>query len=225
MAPQPPDPVGLLLAALIATVVVTPVLSLLVLWWYRRAVGRSMRAAARRRPVAPVPVAVPEHAHVRARPAPVIVLDEAHRPGGRGGRPGDGTRDDPWRRARRRLRATVAVYAAAGLAFGLVVAAVWLTAGARRHRTAQPARPDGAVRLAAGPDGARARGGHPGRRRRWPGPVTPRSCCSRRRAPGSRSPGPAPWSGSSSGRLRSCSSRSAAGPSGRSARSSRSRCW
>ena len=128
MAPQPPDPVGLLLAALIATVVVTPVLSLLVLWWYRRAVGRSMRAAARRPPVAPVPVAVPEHAHVRARPAPVIVLDEAHRTGGRGGRPGDSTRDDPWRRARRRLRATVAVYAAAGLAFGLVVAAVWLTA-------------------------------------------------------------------------------------------------
>ena len=44
MAPHPPDLVGLLLAALIATVVVTPVLSLLVLWWYRRAVGRSMRA-------------------------------------------------------------------------------------------------------------------------------------------------------------------------------------
>ena len=128
MAPHPPDLVGLLLAALIATVVGTPVLSLLVLWWYRRAVGRSMRATARRHPAVPVPVAVPEHAHVRARPAPVIVLDEAHRPGGRGGRPGDGTRDDPWRRARRRLRATVAVYAAAGLTFGLVVAAVWLTA-------------------------------------------------------------------------------------------------
>ena len=68
MAPHPPDLVGLLLAALIATVVVTPVLSLLVLWWYRRAVGRSMRATARRLPVAPVPVAVPEHAP-RARPA------------------------------------------------------------------------------------------------------------------------------------------------------------
>ena len=129
MAPHPPDPLGLLVAVLIAAFVGTPVLSLLVLWWYRRAVGRSMRGAARRRPAVPVPVAVPEHAHVRARPAPVIVLDEAHRPGGRRGRPGDGTGDDPWRRARRRLRATVAVYAAAGLAFGLVVAVVRLTSG------------------------------------------------------------------------------------------------
>lgn len=126
MAPQLPDPGGLLLAALIAAVVVTPVLSLLVLWSYRRAVGRSMQATARRRPAAPVAVAVPEH--VRARPAPVVVLDEAYRAGGRGGRPGDGTRDDPWRRTRRHLRATVAVYAAAGLAFGLVVAVVWLKA-------------------------------------------------------------------------------------------------
>ena len=39
MAPHPPDPFGLLLVAMSATIVVTPALSLLVLWHHRRAVG------------------------------------------------------------------------------------------------------------------------------------------------------------------------------------------
>ena len=128
MAPQSPDPVGLLLAALIATAVVTPLLSLLVLWTYRRAVGRSMRRTAPHRqvPAAPVPAGVPDRPHWRVRPLPVVVIDEA-----RGGNPAPvrGPADDLWRRARRRLHATAAVYAAAGLVFGAVVAAVWLSSG------------------------------------------------------------------------------------------------
>jgi hypothetical protein len=123
MAPQLPDMVGLLFMALPAVLVVTPALSLLVLWWYRRAVGRSMRTTAQGRHVVPTPV--PDRPHTRARPAPVVVLDGT-RP------PADhlrGPADDLWRQSRRRLTAAVGVYTAAGLAFGLVVAATWLTAG------------------------------------------------------------------------------------------------
>jgi hypothetical protein len=125
MAPHPPDPLGLLLVAMSATVVVTPALSLLVLWHHRRAVGRSVHSRARRLPVAapPVPVGAPAGTYHRVRPAPVVRLDAAHRPAG-GGPP-----DDLWRRARRRLHATVTAYVVAGLACGLVDGAVWLTAG------------------------------------------------------------------------------------------------
>jgi hypothetical protein len=126
MPPHLPDPSGPLAVALLATVLVTPVLSLLVLWRYRRAVGRSMRVTAQRRrapaPGSPVPAGVAARPHVRARPAPVVVLDETHRAGS-----GTGPADDLWRHARRRLCTTVAVYTAAGFAFGVVVAAVWLT--------------------------------------------------------------------------------------------------
>ena len=43
---EPLDVLGLIGAAVVLTVLVTPLLSELVLWRYRRAVGRSMRATA-----------------------------------------------------------------------------------------------------------------------------------------------------------------------------------
>src|SRR6476659_9044396 len=123
MAPHSPDPLGLLLAATIATIVVTSALSLLVSWRHRRAVGRSVRIRATGVPVAPVPIGGRTAAHHRVRPAPVVVLGMAHRPAA--GSPAN----DLWRRARRHLHATVAAYGVAGLACGLVEGAVWLVAG------------------------------------------------------------------------------------------------
>lgn len=121
MAPLPPDPVGPLLTALIVTIAVTPVLSAVVLWRYRRAVGRSMRTTATRRPVAvPAgPAITAERAHRRARPAAVVVLDE--------GRTSHESGDDLWHRARRRLHTAAVVYLAAGLTSGAVLATVRLT--------------------------------------------------------------------------------------------------
>ncbi len=123
MAPHSPDPLGLLLAATIATVVVTSALSLLVSWRHRRAVGRSARSRATGVPVASVPAGRPDAAHHRARPAPVVLLDMAHR------RAPGSPANDLWRRARRHLHATVAAYVVAGLACGLVDGVVWLVAG------------------------------------------------------------------------------------------------
>ena len=40
--PYPPDLIGVVFGAMAATIAVTPILSLLVLWRYRRAVRRSM---------------------------------------------------------------------------------------------------------------------------------------------------------------------------------------
>jgi hypothetical protein len=40
-APTPPDLAGVLFLAVLVTIVLTPILSLLLLWRYRRAVGRS----------------------------------------------------------------------------------------------------------------------------------------------------------------------------------------
>ena len=118
MAPLPPDPVGPLLTALIATIAGTPVLSAVVLRRYRRAVGRSMRITAPRRPVrvAAGSAGGPERAHRRARPAAVVVLDEGRTPHG----PGEGL----WHRARRRLYGAAVVYLVAGLASGAVLATV-----------------------------------------------------------------------------------------------------
>jgi hypothetical protein len=123
MAPHPPDPLGLLLPATIATVVVTSALSLLVLWHHRRAVGRAIRTRATSRPVVPVPVGGPAASDHRARPAPVVVLGTARR------HAAPGPANDLWRRARRHLHATVAAYIVAGLTCGLVDGAVWLMAG------------------------------------------------------------------------------------------------
>ena len=123
MAPHSPDPLGHLLAATIATIVVTSALSLLVLWRHRRSVGRSMRSSATGPPVAPVPVGGPAASDHRVRPAPVVLLGTAHRQAARG--PANAL----WRRARRHLHATVAAYVVAGLTCGLVDGAVWLMAG------------------------------------------------------------------------------------------------
>ena len=118
MAPHSPDPLGHLLAATIATIVVTSALSLLVLWRHRRSVGRSMRSSATGPPVAPVPVGGPAASDHRVRPAPVVLLGTAHRQAARG--PANAL----WRRARRHLHATVAAYVVAGLTCGLVDGAV-----------------------------------------------------------------------------------------------------
>jgi hypothetical protein len=124
MTAQPPELLGLLIAAAVVTMVVTPALSLLVLWRYRRAVGRSMRSTAHGRPVAARPAAVgsPGGRHL-SRPVPVVMLDGAP---SRTDAMDSG--DDLWRHSRRRLRATVVVYTAAGFTFGLVSTAVYLAA-------------------------------------------------------------------------------------------------
>lgn len=123
MAPHPPDAFGLLLAATIATIVVTSALSLLVLWRHRRAVGRSLRSRVPGLPVAPVPAGGQAAAHHRVRPAPVVLLGTAHQ------QTAGGPANEMWRRARRHLHATVAAYVVAGLVCGLVDGAVWLAAG------------------------------------------------------------------------------------------------
>ena len=179
MAPHSPDPLGLLLAATIATTVVTSALSLLVSWRHHRAVGRSVRSRAAAVPVAPVPVGGRAAAHHRARPVPVVVLGMAQRPAARS------PANDPWRRARRRLHATVAAYVVAGLACGLVDGAGAGRGGTRGDRAAQPARPGCAVRLAARPDRAGVLAA-PRSTRIRPGSVTACWCRSRRSAPGSR---------------------------------------
>jgi hypothetical protein len=125
MAAQPPQLLALFVAAMLVAIVVTPALSLVVLWRYRRAVDRSMRTTAQGRHIVSPPVAVgtPGRRQHLARPTPVVMLDGARsriEPAGAG--------DDLWRRSRRRLRATVAVYVVAGLTFGLFSAGVCLAA-------------------------------------------------------------------------------------------------
>jgi hypothetical protein len=126
MAPHPPDPIGLPLTAMLATVVVTLALSMLVVCRQRRVVRRSLRTRVPGAPAAVVPVPIgggPAPGYKRARPAPVVVLDAAQR------HAPNGPADDLSRRARRRLHGTVAAYVVAGLAVGLVEGAVWLGAG------------------------------------------------------------------------------------------------
>jgi hypothetical protein len=120
MAPHSSDPLDLLLAAIIATVVVTSALSLLVSWRHRRAAGHSIR---RTTGLPAAPALVGAASYHRVRPAPVVLLDTAYRPGAQG------PPDDLWPRARRNLHATVAAYVVAGLTCGVVDGAVWLAAG------------------------------------------------------------------------------------------------
>jgi hypothetical protein len=113
-----PDIAGLAVAALLGTVVVTPALSAVVLWRYRRAVGLSMTTG-RDRPPIPVPEgqAVGHGAGWSAPRGPVILVDAVAIP-----------RGALRREIRHRMWSLASVYAAAGVAFGLVAASVWLTA-------------------------------------------------------------------------------------------------
>lgn len=127
-APTLPDPVGVLFGAMLATMVVTPMLSLLVLWRYRRAVDRSMRATARG---GGQPAIQPQRSEAlgHAGPAPAgssvpVVVATARDPAAASAGDGAG-----WRQARRRMRSIFYVYVAAGVAYGLVATIVWLKAG------------------------------------------------------------------------------------------------
>lgn len=127
-APNPPDLIGVLLGAILATMVLTPMLSLLVLWRYRRAVRRSMHLTADGggQP-AMQPVSNERHGHRYPGPAgpsvPVVAVPAGSQPPVPAG---DGT---GWALARQRMRLLCYVYVAAGLAYGLVAAIVWLKAG------------------------------------------------------------------------------------------------
>jgi hypothetical protein len=124
MSTPSPDVVGVLLAAMIATIVLTPILSLLVLWRYRRAVRRSMHATAPGG--GPPAIQAPwsdGYRYPDPRPrgpsAPIVALSAES--------PAD-TGAAWWPLARRRMRSLCYVYVAAGATYGLVAAIVWLEA-------------------------------------------------------------------------------------------------
>ena len=148
MAPHSPDPLGLLLAATIATIVVTSALSLLVSWRHRRAVGRSVRSRATGVPVAPVPV---RPAGRGAPPCPPGTGGAArHGAPPRRGEPGErpvAARPPAPARHRRRLRRR-------GTRLRPGRRGRVARGGTGGDRAAQPARPGRAVRLATPPDRA-----------------------------------------------------------------------
>jgi hypothetical protein len=138
-----PDPGGVLLGTLLVTIILTPILSLLVLWRYRRAVQRSMHLTAPGgRPAiqsqwqppiptqwqSPIETQWPEvQGYAYPRPggpsAPVVAVPAGH--------PSRASDDDSdgWMVVWKRLRSICCVYVAAGVAYGLVAATVWLQAG------------------------------------------------------------------------------------------------
>ena len=137
-----PDLAGVLFGTLLATMALTPILSLLVLRRYRRAVTRSMHLTApgARQPAIqsqwqpPIPtqsLIETQWREVQSYPYP--------RPGGPSapvvavpaGRPSRASDDDGggWMVVWKRLRSLCCVYVAAGVAYGLVAAIVWLQAG------------------------------------------------------------------------------------------------
>jgi hypothetical protein len=130
-----PDPGGVVLMTLLATIILTPILSLLVLWRYRRAVTRSMHVTApggRQADVAhqwrpPLPTQWAQgdgysNPVLTGSSAPVVTVPvgSTARTAAVGG---------AWPLARRRTRLLCCVYVAAGVAYGLVAAIVWLQAG------------------------------------------------------------------------------------------------
>ncbi len=123
-APMPTTPAvdffGLFIAALAATVLVTPVLSAVVLWQYRRAVASSMRATAPGHSAAVMPPPVPARPDTNVPVPSVVVLESV------GKRMEGADETEGWRRTRDRMRTTAAVYAGAAVAYGLVLAAVWV---------------------------------------------------------------------------------------------------
>ena len=132
----PPNLIGVVGWAMVATIVVTPILSLLVLWRYRRAVRRSMhltapgggQLAVQTQWQPPAPTQWNEvQGYPYPRPggpsAPVVAI-----PAGRPTRASDDDRAG-WTAVWNRLRSLCFVYVAGGVAYGLVAAIVWLQAG------------------------------------------------------------------------------------------------
>jgi hypothetical protein len=122
--------VDLLVAAMLVTVVATPVAALAVLRSYRRAVERSMRltgggsAPAPNALTGPVSVSGPVAGHGGTRgPAPVRVVEAAQVDVA-------ALREEPHRRrARARMTRNALVHAAAGALFALVAASCWQASG------------------------------------------------------------------------------------------------
>ena len=123
-----PDLTGVLFGTLLVTMALTPILSLLMLRGYRRALRRSMYATG------PGSLQSADQAGMSERHgspdpgpgglpfAPVVAI--AGSPVRASGGDGAG-----WPLARRRMRSLCYVYVAAGVAYGLVAAIVWLLAG------------------------------------------------------------------------------------------------
>jgi hypothetical protein len=119
------DLTGFLFATVLATIALTPLLSVLVLWRYRRAVERSMHATARgSRQLATKTSSTEGHGdpelHQVGAHAPIVAV-----PASRAAASSDGT---GWLLAQRRMRSICYVYLAAGAAYGLVAAIVALKA-------------------------------------------------------------------------------------------------
>jgi hypothetical protein len=123
-----PDWAGPLLGTLLVTIVLTPILSLLLLWRFRRAVRRSIYATGPGSLQSASQAGMSErHGSPDPGPgglpfAPVVALagNQVRASGG------DGT---GWSLALQRMRSLCYVYVAAGVAYGLVAAIVWLHAG------------------------------------------------------------------------------------------------
>jgi hypothetical protein len=125
-APNPLNLNGLLLAAMLATIALTPILSMLVLRRYRRAVSRSMLATAPGGAEPAIIMSSEGRGPLQPRPggasAPVIAVPAESRAEA-------SAADGPWwPLARQRMRSLCYVYVAAGLASGLVAAIVSLEA-------------------------------------------------------------------------------------------------
>jgi hypothetical protein len=129
-----PDLGGVVLWTLLVTITLTPILSLLVLWRYRRAVTRSMHVTAPGGRQAEVPSQWHPPLPTQwtqgdgysnpvltgsSTPVLTVPVESTARTAAVGG---------VWPLARRRTRSLCCVYVAAGLAYGLVAAIVWLQA-------------------------------------------------------------------------------------------------
>jgi hypothetical protein len=134
--PYLPDLIGVVVGAMVATIVVTPILSLLVLWRYRHAVRRSMHLTAPGGSQAAIqpqwqPPIATQSSEVQNYPYPRPAGPSAPVVGITAGRPPSASDDDRagWEAVWTRLHSLCFVYVAPGVAYGLVAAIVWLQAG------------------------------------------------------------------------------------------------